>query len=863
MPLSEHRLLRLKIQDMNRQRAKVGAAPITSAANPQPVGTTPRSAQKNAAAQNEVHARQLDTLRQSGQSVDQQTQQGTAPIASDERQQQSPSYVSGTPSKGVTFGQQSLSGDQLKAASQKRRSERLKLMGVDPNSETLKLIDQGGRYAGTENGMGVIVMPDGRRVPVSEYNATTIERLGDSSLDPTNIEKGILDEQRQQGDQEKNALLQKQGENDQAEQDQQPTPLNPNASGAAAALANLPPEASFLAPYLQQFQDTISQSLQENAQLTGDLLNKNKATYDGIDAQLSDMREGYKATTEAMNEILQDVKEQNEENFAQQKKAEEERLAWQEAKLLRDTAKNKRKDQDAMVAQIALMGGFAQDAGIRAVMESDAEYDQKMADLQIEFGLARTDLAAKYSALYAENNNTYAQRTVDNMKELRSALERIGMQGIASQTARMQAEQSILTRGWETQAKLRGELADRNYQYAKEIGDVILSEKQLKMQEKRWAYERQWEEYVFGQEMAFKQYDVQADAEERELRRLEREDALDVKRDDQERYKSEAKAAELTRLMDADNVMVDYNKARMSFDSLEVGFNQWKQTGNAFSDRDMAKSYEKLVEVGSVVMPGEYADITGSAPLFNKIKGKIGQVLNGGQNWTNEEREQLHEIGQSLFDAYKRRYEESSQKFYMQLDFHNRNVRNPAYQLRPSMIGLPERTTSQQRKSLEDLAEPGLFPDNPLRGGGSASLGEVIGSLGRVTQDYHTKLDPKLYGQNTIKAWGGTHKGLDVAVPQGTRLPSFVSGRVVEVGYQGGWGGTVVIEDEAGARHRISHLSGLNPSLKKGAFVKRGQEIGTSGGAKGTKGAGNSTGPHIDYRIQVNGSYVDPMSYHS
>lgn len=136
-------------------------------------------------------------------------------------------------------------------------------------------------------------------------------------------------------------------------------------------------------------------------------------------------------------------------------------------------------------------------------------------------------------------------------------------------------------------------------------------------------------------------------------------------------------------------------------------------------------------------------------------------------------------------------------------------------------------------------------------------------SMGRVTQDFNTPIASRtnggLYAQKTVEAWGGKHAGVDIAIPQGSGLPAPFSGTVREAGFQDGWGGTVVFVDDAGGEHRISHLSSLD--VKPGERINAGQVIAKSGGGKGTKGAGNSTGPHLDWRIRKNGKYIDPLTY--
>lgn len=251
----------------------------------------------------------------------------------------------------------------------------------------------------------------------------------------------------------------------------------PEATGAGAAFANLPEEAQFLAPFLQEFQQSMRQSMEENQQMTQTMLGKQDETFGSIDEQLSAMQEGYKASTEAMQGLLEDARDQNEQQIAKQEKAAKERLEWEGLRERRNITKQKREAHDTMVAQIALAGGFAQDAGVRAVMESDAEYDSKMSELATTMSFARTDLAAKFSGLYMENQNNYTNSTISNMKELRSSLERIGMQGIANQQARQTAEQNLLQSSWDRQVNLRNNLATQNLNVAGQISGMIRQDK--------------------------------------------------------------------------------------------------------------------------------------------------------------------------------------------------------------------------------------------------------------------------------------------------------------------------------------------------------------------------------------------------
>jgi hypothetical protein len=50
------------------------------------------------------------------------------------------------------------------------------------------------------------------------------------------------------------------------------------------------------------------------------------------------------------------------------------------------------------------------------------------------------------------------------------------------------------------------------------------------------------------------------------------------------------------------------------------------------------------------------------------------------------------------------------------------------------------------------------------------------------------------------------------------------------------------------------HLSRYGKGVRKGARVRQGQVIGYVGSS------GLSTGPHLDYRVQLNGRWIDPLS---
>jgi murein DD-endopeptidase MepM/ murein hydrolase activator NlpD len=76
---------------------------------------------------------------------------------------------------------------------------------------------------------------------------------------------------------------------------------------------------------------------------------------------------------------------------------------------------------------------------------------------------------------------------------------------------------------------------------------------------------------------------------------------------------------------------------------------------------------------------------------------------------------------------------------------------------------------------------------------------------------------------------------------------------VIFVGWQGGYGRLVKIRHQNGYVTYYGHLSRYAQGLRVGHQVQQRQVIGYVGSS------GLATGPHLDYRVQVNGRFIDPL----
>lgn len=98
------------------------------------------------------------------------------------------------------------------------------------------------------------------------------------------------------------------------------------------------------------------------------------------------------------------------------------------------------------------------------------------------------------------------------------------------------------------------------------------------------------------------------------------------------------------------------------------------------------------------------------------------------------------------------------------------------------------------------------------------------------------------------------HHGVDYAAPKGTPVMSIGDGTVVAKAYQAAGGGNYLkIKHNSVYTTTYMHLSGYAKGISTGTRVKQGQVIGYVGMT------GLASGPHLDFRVQKNGSYVDPL----
>ncbi|WP_049895513.1 CD1108 family mobile element protein [Oribacterium sp. NK2B42] len=161
------------------------------------------------------------------------------------------------------------------------------------------------------------------------------------------------------------------------------------------------------------------------------------------------------------------------------------------------------------------------------------------------------------------------------------------------------------------------------------------------------------------------------------------------------------------------------------------------------------------------------------------------------------------------------------------------------------------------RKPLEDIVEEcltGNYDASVLY----AAYQQTNGAL----QQFYTPLDTDWYSliksyygyrKNPITGDNQFHRGIDIAVPEGTEVYAGHDGTVTTAAYDDEYGNYIVITDSLGFTTKYAHLESMNVSA--GQTVKHGAVIGKTGST------GAVTGSHLHLECLSDGEYYNPLFY--
>ncbi|MFZ5950331.1 MAG: peptidoglycan DD-metalloendopeptidase family protein [Candidatus Rifleibacteriota bacterium] len=163
-------------------------------------------------------------------------------------------------------------------------------------------------------------------------------------------------------------------------------------------------------------------------------------------------------------------------------------------------------------------------------------------------------------------------------------------------------------------------------------------------------------------------------------------------------------------------------------------------------------------------------------------------------------------------------------------------------------VDTPDRKAGTTPVKQQDEAAPADDNSNQNAGarGGGLTAAPCSPMPGRASSEYGWRIHPTL-GTRRF------HNGIDLPVPNGTRLNALGNGTVVDAGYESGGGRYVKVRYDNGYESFYCHLKSY--SVRKGQRVNAGQEI-----ARSDNTGEWTTGPHLHFALKKNGQNVNPRS---
>lgn len=133
-------------------------------------------------------------------------------------------------------------------------------------------------------------------------------------------------------------------------------------------------------------------------------------------------------------------------------------------------------------------------------------------------------------------------------------------------------------------------------------------------------------------------------------------------------------------------------------------------------------------------------------------------------------------------------------------------------------------------------------------------------SLKRFFLKSPLKFDPQITSRfsgsrlHPLLGFTRAHLGVDYRAPTGAPVLAVADGVVLSAGFNGGAGRMVHLRHGNGLETQYLHLSASQ--VRVGQHVHQGDVIGKVGQT------GLATGPHLDYRVRKNGTFVNPVRIH-
>ena len=239
-----------------------------------------------------------------------------------------------------------------------------------------------------------------------------------------------------------------------------------------------------------------------------------------------------------------------------------------------------------------------------------------------------------------------------------------------------------------------------------------------------------------------------------------------------------------------------------------------------------------------------FTDLLARMDFVNEVMDYDRQVISDLQTT----RRQLTEDKAAL-EQQKSEMESSQTKLQQQVDAASTLIREY------------EETEAGHQAMLDEAAEDEARIQALIRqqqsggsSGGSGSSGSNSGVDGYIWPTNNTRVVTSPYGERWCPFHGyESHNGADIDAARGSAVLAAKSGRVIQAGWNGGYGISVMIAHDDGITTLYGHMDGCSGSV--GQTVSQGETIGICGNT------GNSSGAHIHYTMYKNGGTIDPLPY--
>lgn len=239
-----------------------------------------------------------------------------------------------------------------------------------------------------------------------------------------------------------------------------------------------------------------------------------------------------------------------------------------------------------------------------------------------------------------------------------------------------------------------------------------------------------------------------------------------------------------------------------------------------------------------------FTDLLARMDFVNEVMDYDRQVISDLQTT----RQQLTEDKAAL-EQQKSEMESSQTKLQQQVDAASTLIREY------------EETEAGHQAMLDEAAEDEARIQALIRqqqsggsSGGGGSSGSNSGVDGYIWPTNSTRVVTSPYGERWCPFHGyESHNGADIDAARGSAVLAAKSGRVIQAGWNGGYGISVMIAHDDGITTLYGHMDGCSVSV--GQTVSQGETIGICGNT------GNSSGAHIHYTMYKNGGTIDPLPY--